>query len=176
VRGLDEILPTLDRHEAHAIDVDADPATAVAAFLAAPSAPGRLVGALLRLRGVRRSPTIESLLTTIGFAVLRRTPTEVVVGAAGRPWTARGGMRAFADARAGDVRVAVDVRAVRREGGGCTLSTETRIQATDAASRKAFGRYWRLVGPFSALIRRRWLRAAAHAVNTAPTRRSEERL
>jgi hypothetical protein len=40
------------------------------------------------------------------------------------------------------------------------LSTETRVQAVDDAALRAFRRYWRVVGPFSGLIRRRWLRAA----------------
>lgn len=44
----------------------------------------------------------------------------------------------------------------------CTLlTTETRIYATDAASRRRFGRYWRVIYPGSSLIRRMWLRAVA---------------
>ena len=163
MRALDDLLPDYDHHEVHAVEVDADPGTAVAAFLATPAAPGRVVRALLRLRGLRTSATIEGLLTTIGFSVLRRTPTEVVVGGAGRPWTRRGGIHAFEDARPGDVRVAVDIRAIPLARGGCALTTETRIAATDAESRRAFGRYWRAVRPFSGLIRRHWLRAARAA-------------
>jgi hypothetical protein len=42
----------------------------------------------------------------------------------------------------------------------CTLlTTETRVYATDAASRRAFARYWRVIYPGSSLIRRMWLRA-----------------
>jgi hypothetical protein len=42
----------------------------------------------------------------------------------------------------------------------CTLlTTETRIYATDASSRRAFARYWRVIYPGSSLIRRMWLRA-----------------
>ena len=43
--------------------------------------------------------------------------------------------------------------------GGCLLSTETRIKATDGDARRSFGRYWRIIHPGSALIRRVWLRA-----------------
>ena len=39
------------------------------------------------------------------------------------------------------------------------LTTETRIYATDAATRKKFGAYWRVIYPGSALIRVMWLRA-----------------
>jgi hypothetical protein len=44
------------------------------------------------------------------------------------------------------------------------LGTETRVAAMDAKSRRAFRRYWLAVGPFSALIRRRWLAAAERAL------------
>ncbi len=160
MRALDVVLPEFDHHEVHAIELDADPERAVASFLAAPAAPGRLVGMLFRLRGVRTRQTIEGLLTGIGFSVLSRSSTEVVIGGAGRPWTARGGIRALADARRGEVRVAVDVRAAPLDQGRCVLSTETRIQAVDDDARAAFRKYWRVVGPFSGLVRRRWLRAA----------------
>ncbi len=160
MRALDVVLPEFDHNEVHAIELDADPERAVASFLAAPAAPGLVVRMLFRLRGVRTRPTIEDLLTGIGFSLLSRTPTEVVVGGAGRPWTARGGIHAFADAGPGEVRVAVDVRATPLEKGRCVLSTETRVQGVDDAARGAFRRYWRVVGPFSGLIRRRWLRAA----------------
>lgn len=43
----------------------------------------------------------------------------------------------------------------------CTLTTETRVYATDASTRCRFARYWRGIYPGSALIRRMWLRAIA---------------
>lgn len=52
----------------------------------------------------------------------------------------------------------------RIEDGGptaCTLTTETRVYATDASTRRRFALYWRLIYPGSALIRRMWLRAIA---------------
>ena len=44
----------------------------------------------------------------------------------------------------------------------CTLTTETRVYATDASTRRRFALYWRVIYPGSALIRRMWLRAIAH--------------
>jgi hypothetical protein len=45
-------------------------------------------------------------------------------------------------------------------GGPCTLlTTETRVHATDALSRRRFARYWRVIYPGSSLIRGMWLRA-----------------
>jgi hypothetical protein len=43
--------------------------------------------------------------------------------------------------------------------GWCRLTTETRVFATDAATCRRFGAYWRLIAPGSALIRVEWLRA-----------------
>jgi hypothetical protein len=43
----------------------------------------------------------------------------------------------------------------------CTLTTETRVYATDASTRRRFAGYWRVIYPGSALIRRMWLRAIA---------------
>jgi hypothetical protein len=46
----------------------------------------------------------------------------------------------------------------------CGLRNRVRVAAVDEAARRAFARYWLVVRPFSALIRSRWLRAAARAV------------
>jgi hypothetical protein len=43
--------------------------------------------------------------------------------------------------------------------GVCLLSTETRIHATDDSALRRFARYWRVIYPGSALLRRSWLRA-----------------
>jgi hypothetical protein len=50
---------------------------------------------------------------------------------------------------------------------GTELRTETRVLATDAASRRRFGRYWRVIRPGSALIRRTWLGAAKRRTERA---------
>ena len=52
---------------------------------------------------------------------------------------------------------------------GSELRTETRVLATDAASRRRFGRYWRLIQPGSALVRRDWLAAAKPRAERATT-------
>ena len=87
-----------------------------------------------------------------------RNEREVVFGASGTPWRPGGGMRRFDAAAPGTVRLATDFRS-----DAARLTTETRGAAADDAARHAFLRYWRVVGPFSALIRRRWLAAASAA-------------
>ena len=42
---------------------------------------------------------------------------------------------------------------------GCVVTTETRVHATDARTRRRFRAYWTLIYPGSTLIRRMWLRA-----------------
>jgi hypothetical protein len=41
----------------------------------------------------------------------------------------------------------------------CVVSTETRVYATDSASSAKFARYWRMIYPGSAFLRRMWLLA-----------------
>lgn len=158
--ALDDALPRFDVNEVHSVSLPCCPERAVELALAAPAAPDRFVRALFRARGLPAGTTIRELFDRMGFDVLECTPTEIVFAASGTPWRPSGGLRPFAAGHAGTVRVAADVRAVPAPGG-CVLSTETRIQAIDDRSRRAFRRYWRVVGPFSGLIRRRWLRAVA---------------
>ncbi len=142
----------------------ATPEEAVSAMLAAPAAPDAVVRALLRLRGLRSHGTIADVFAAMPFEVLEESAVEVVLGGSGTPWRPGGGMRPFAAAEAGTVRIAVDIRASPIATGGCVLSTETRIAAVDDAARRAFRRYWLLVRPFSGAIRRRWLAAAARTL------------
>jgi hypothetical protein len=54
------------------------------------------------------------------------------------------------------VRIVTDFRS-----DGARLTTETRVAAVDDAARRSFRVYWLVVGPFSAVIRKRWLAAIA---------------
>ncbi len=68
------------------------------------------------------------------------------------------GLRAFAEP--GWVKVGYDL-VLRADGAGTLLSTETRVEATDARTRVLFGVYWTLIRLGSGLIRRDMLRAVA---------------
>jgi hypothetical protein len=160
--SLDDVLPEFDWHEVHAVDLSCSPERALAIVLALPVAPDPLVRLLFRLRGLGRGPVIGDAMSGMGFETLARSETEVIVGASGTPWRRHGRLRGFGEAGPGMVRIAVDFRAEPLPNG-CRLSTETRIAAVDEAARRAFRRYWLVVGPFSALIRRRWLAAATAA-------------
>jgi len=163
VARLDELLPAYDVVERHERHVPAPPDAAVAAALATPVAPDGLVRALFRLRGLPRGGTVYGAMRALGFSELVCEPDCVVVGAAGRPWTPRGGLVAFDKAGAGQVRMLLKVSATPAAGGSL-LYTETRVAAMDNRARRAFRRYWRAVGPFSGFIRTRWLASAERAL------------
>lgn len=59
----------------------------------------------------------------------------------------------------GGIRVAFDLRAVPEGDGAVRLSTETRCLANGDEARRTFARYWRIIYPGSAIIRRVWLDA-----------------
>jgi hypothetical protein len=121
------------------------------------------------------TPLLE-VATKTTFIVLAEKPNqEIVVGtlvAAPRGWRPRGertpeAFKKLLDSQQPGFALAAmnfrledcDTKA-RPDADPCTvLTTETRIYATDAASRRAFARYWRVIYPGSSLIRRMWLRA-----------------
>ena len=87
-------------------------------------------------------------------------PSSVVFGGALKPWRLTGGeqgppldaaqFRRFT--QRGWVKAAMDFRLTPARGG-TELSSETRVMATDAQSRRLFDRYWRFVRPGSSAIR-----------------------
>ena len=167
---IDEWLPRFDVHERHEVGLDVPPERALELMLAVPAAPDRVVRALTGARGmVARDQPLERFFLAHRFVVLDRTPTEWVGGAVGAVWRPRGGLVPLTDAEAwraaavpGTIKAAIDFRA-EPQAGGSRLSTETRVLAMDDRARRAFRIYWLAVGPFSALIRRRWLKAVSSA-------------
>jgi hypothetical protein len=107
--------------------------------------------------------TLQDILAS-GFVVLAEEPDrEIVLGLVGRFWTLGGGIRRISPsefaglAEPGYAKAAWNFYLVPQTGGTTHLVTETRVLCTDEASRRAFLRYWRLIGPFSGLIRRQML-------------------
>jgi hypothetical protein len=163
--GVDAWLPRFDVRERHERIVAAEPERALAVALATPVCPDRTVRTLFRLRGLGApNASIGEFSSSRGFLELERTPTTYVFGGAVR---LRGLPRLAADAESWriwnppGIKLAADFRAEPAGEGGTLLSTETRVLALDRRSRLFFRLYWLPVGPFSALIRRRWLRAIA---------------
>ena len=90
--------------------------------------------------------SLEDFVTTAPFRELGRTETQFVAGLSPR-----------------GLEIALDFRAEPRADGSL-LTTETRVHALTPRARRLFRLYWLAIGPFSALIRRRWLKAIARRV------------
>jgi len=117
---------------------------------------------------------ILDLATRTGFLMLADEPRqELVLGtfaAAPRPsrladWTPETWQALSAP---GYAKAAMNFRIQEIGPGECRVTTETRVYATDAATARAFGRYWRVIYPGSALIRVMWLRAIRTRAESAP--------
>jgi hypothetical protein len=166
---IEDVLPTWDWRSAHATRVAAPPERAAAAARTITGRDLPVTGLLMAVRTLRRRavddrPLIDGL-RRIGLRILDDDPLTLVLAGVLAPWRPRGGhlpvgsvdeFRSFA--APGWVRVAMAFT-VAWDGAGSRVSTETRIAATDAVARRRFGRYWRVIGPFSGVTRREMLAA-----------------
>jgi len=174
---LDRGLPEWHFRERHATHVHASPERVFAAVREVTLAEMGVFRVFARLRGMRLPtdrPVLDAATNGWSWQVLADDPgRELVLGAVGQPWRLRGGDMPDDDfttfARAGYVKMAINWRL-----DGAVLSTETRVLATDPASRRAFRRYWLVIRPFSGLIRRVWLRAIRRRAESS--RNTESRL
>ena len=131
---------------------------------------------------------------SLGWGVLAEVPgREIVVGAVTKPWEPNPRFRAIGPERfmAFDdpdyVKIVWSLRAERLGDNESMFRTETRAVATDDVARMTFRRYWALVSPGVALIRRmslrplkaeaeRRARTSAKPTSTAPPARQPRAL
>jgi hypothetical protein len=167
---IDEFLPDYEEVEHHEVDVDAPADVAYRAVKDVDFARSPVVLALLFARGLphlftgtvkpKRRLKLDDILES-GFVVLGEEPDrELVLGIVGKFWRPSSGVHRI-DAseftgfdEPGYSKAIWNLVVTHRPGGCSTVSTETRVASTDAEARRNFGWYWRLIGPFSALIRR----------------------
>jgi hypothetical protein len=152
MKELDAFLPAYDFSTRHAVAVAVDPVRADRALREVTFKEVPLVRALLAVRGLGLRRGEDRVLGAMvpRATVLEDVPGEgVVLALSGQFWRLRGrGPEAPATA-------VIDFRALPG-----SLATETRVHVPDPVSRRKFGRYWRIVRPFSGLIRMVVLRAA----------------
>jgi hypothetical protein len=175
---LDDVLPVYRHRERHAAQIAATPDAVWSALHSVSSGDLRLtrvlttIRALPSQRGMRGGglPANQGFLEAFlerGFRELRVDPPRALVaGAAAQPWRLRGGetadvvdldgFRVFA--RPGFVLMATSFE-LEPLGDGTRLSTETRVQPTEARAARAFRPYWWAIRAGSGLIRRDVLRA-----------------
>jgi hypothetical protein len=178
---LDDVLPVYRHRERHAARIAAAPDVVWNALHSVPSSDLRLTRVLTTIRAPRRGlPADRRFLEAFlarGYRALRTDPPRALVaGGASQPWRLRGGetadvedldgFRAFA--RPGFVLIAASFE-LEPLGDGTRLSTETRVQPTDAAAARAFRPYWWAIRAGSGLIRRDLLRATRRLAERDPT-------
>jgi hypothetical protein len=167
---IDRFLAQYDEIEHHDVEVDAPVERAYRAVKELDLARSPVVQALLAVRGIpslftgavkpKRRLGLAEIIQS-GFVVLAEEPgRELVLGIVGRFWQLGSGVHRIEPDEftgfdeLGFAKAAWNFTVSELPGGGSTVVTETRIACTDADARRKFGWYWRLVGPFSALIRR----------------------
>ena len=182
---IEELLREFQFEEFHERFVRASPERVFEAIRDVPAADIRLFRLLTWIRSPRLPGTVapesilnppanEPILATAlksGFVLLsEEKDREIVLGTfALRPRGTRVAVpndpvetaRRFASlADPGYAKAVMNFR-IEPSDGGCRLTTETRIYATDSATARAFARYWRAIHPGSALLRHTWLAAIA---------------
>jgi len=174
---LDEFAPAYQFNEFHSILVNASPDRVFDAIKKTRASEIAFFQTLTWIRrggrrappGILNAPDHQSLIevaTRTSFLLLAEEPNrEIVLGTAvlvppgWRP-TRRPTAEDFKQLHAQGFALASMNFIVEREAPNiCRVTTETRVYATDPASVRKFARYWRVIYPGSALIRRMWLGA-----------------
>lgn len=173
---IDQYLPHYHVRAQYQLEVNAPLARAYAAARNLDMRASPLVRWLYRLRGMPpQSLSLEGMLQW-GFVMLaEQPPEEFVFGLIGRFWSHSPQVqpieaRAFAAFdQPGLAKAAGNMTFTPQRDGRLLLATETRVHCLDEASRRSFRRYWLLIGPFSGLIRREWLRLVKQRAEAPPT-------
>lgn len=136
----------------------------------------KIVRWLYRLRGLPGDNLSFDGMLKWGFVLLADIPMEeIVFGLIGRFWTRSAQVQSLdADAfvrfdRPGFAKALGNMAFFLQDNGSVLVTTETRVHCFDQASRRSFRRYWLLVGPFSGLIRKEWLRLIKRQAERLPS-------
>jgi hypothetical protein len=180
---LDRVLPEFAHREVHTVTVDASPELVWAALHEVKGTELPVTRVLTTLRGLSsrgaKRPLIDRFVAGGFGVVLDEAPRALALAAAGQPWKPRGGKRVpLPDgdaevsefARPGFVLMATSfaLEPLGGHGGGRTrLTTETRVQPTDAGAARTFRPYWWVIRAGSGLIRHELLRAVRRRAEKA---------
>lgn len=171
---IDSFMPDYDVVERHEIRVAALVDDAYAAVVDLDLARSPVIAGLLAVRALphllSRRPSVSrridlDAIEHSGFVRLAAAPPhEIVLGVVGRFWHPTNNVGhvtadEFVAFDEPDFAKGVWNFSVVPDGDGHSIvRTETRVLCTDDDARRKFLRYWRLVGPFSGLIRTLLLR------------------
>ena len=182
---LDRLTPVYQFHEVHSATVQASPERVYRAIKAITADEILLFRTLIAIRQLGRPlpasvtslpehmPLLE-IATRTTFVLLADMPNEIVVGTVVHvppdfgKWRPRTPDEFLAlRSRPGFALATMNYLIEPAGVGASVVSTETRVYATDAPSRRQFAVYWRIIYPGSALMRRMWLRALRLRVEAA---------
>ena len=166
---LDAWLPEFDVSKRHAIRIPAPTERVYRELLRYDFGDSIVTAVLMGLRGygfrrkrtgASRGSTLPERLERFAFTLLDEKPgEELVFGLVGKFWRPDGGLRRLsrdeftAFREPGFAKAAWNLRLDPVPGSTCVLSTETRVRCLGKSARRKFVVYWRVVEPFSGLIR-----------------------
>jgi hypothetical protein len=164
---LDEILPRYDVSAKYSIRIHAEPEK-IYQVLDQGLPAGAITKILMALRGIPRlfrGSRAQDVLPEDAFYRLKQLENrEIVIGIIGQFWkpVARPikikSLEEFLSFdRDGFCKAALNLRIVENAPGVCDVITETRVLSYGSAQSE-FREYWRVIAPFSGLIRREILR------------------
>ena len=163
---LDDYLPEYEVVERHRAVIDLPQAELWEAFQRTDFSRSFWIRTLFRLRGLAVKQAMPVPMT---FATMQHwqfepldevEPDYMVIGLVGKFWTPTGHLQqidreSFLGSNwEGFAKCAFSFEFEPVEDGSTAVATETRVHTADERSRRAFLRYWRLIGPFSRWIRR----------------------
>ncbi|MBA3631721.1 MAG: hypothetical protein H0W58_02745 [Acidobacteria bacterium] len=161
---IDLFLPEYDFSETHDIKIRATAENVFRALNEIDLCESAVIRWLFRLRGMPTRKMTLREMQRLRFEVLGESENrELLLGLAGRFWTIKGDLRKinsqnFREFNEKGFAKAAWNFSLAKSGDETRLTTETRIKCLDEKSRKRFGLYWRLIQPFSALIRKEMLK------------------
>lgn len=160
---LDEILPEFDVAAKYTIRIQAPP-DRIFTILQEGIPTGTLTRFLMMLRGLPRIVRRDECDTYSFYKLKQSQQKEIVIGIIGQFWKPAAttveinSLEEFlAFRKEGFSKAALNLRITPQPNGICLLSTETRVLSYGLARGK-FQSYWKLIKPFSAMIRREVLR------------------
>ncbi len=192
---LDSWLPNPDLSALHSIEIGAPPTRVYQALKVTDFGANPVVAAIMALRAIpallaspvatwkklrrqgrpaNRAPT--ATLLDGAFTILEDVADEeIVLGITGRFWTPTGGLvptqaEHFREPLLpGLAQAAWSFHCQALSPDTTRLATETRVRCADAATRRSFLRYWRVIAPGSGLIRWAILRQVRHRAELGVT-------
>jgi hypothetical protein len=178
---IDELIPRWDFRSRFDRTIAAEPAAVWTALHTVTYRELPLTRLLMTVRTAGRAKPDGTVAEGLRMPVLGHAEArEAVLGQVARYWTPHPetgpawsrtpeGFARFAEP--GWAKAAMSFQLTPVPGGQTVLAAETRVQATDATARRAFGRYWLLIRAGGAgLIRLELLRAIARRAESAEDR------